>query len=153
MQNCTKEKIILASDHAGYALKQKIHKWLEKKGYKVEDVGCFSEERCDYPDYAEKAARKIAGSRNTIGIMLCGTGIGMCIAANKIKGIHAAVIHNQFTGRAAREHNNANVICLGARVIGFGTAKKAIEAFLSSEFQGGRHARRIAKIRKIEELN
>jgi len=145
-----KEKIIVASDHAGYGLKQKIRNWLERNNYAVEDLGCFSEERCDYPDYAEKAAKAVARSRNTIAILFCGTGIGMCITANKIRGVHAALIHNEFTGRSAREHNNANVICLGARVIGFATAKKAVQAFLNAKFQGGRHARRIAKIRKIE---
>jgi ribose 5-phosphate isomerase B len=146
-----KEKIIIGSDHAGFALKEKIKQWLEKGGYAVQDFGCFSTERCDYPDFAEKVASKVAKSRNTIGILFCGTGIGMCIAANKVKGIHAALIHNEFTGRSAREHNNANIICLGARVIDLATAKKAIEAFLHAEFQGGRHARRVKKIEELEQ--
>lgn len=145
-----KENVIIGSDHAGFVLKEKIKRWLKKKGYAVQDFGCFSAERCDYPDFAEKVARKVAKSRNTIGILFCGTGIGMSIAANKIKGIHAALIHNEFTGKSAREHNNANIICLGARVIGFATAKKTINAFLNAEFQGGRHARRVKKIKRLE---
>lgn len=145
-----KEKIIIGSDHAGFSLKEKVKRWLEKEGYAVQDFGCFSAEHCDYPDFAEKVARKVAKSRNTIGILFCGTGIGMSIAANKIKGIHAALIHNEFTGKSAREHNNANIICLGARVIGFTTAKRAIGAFLKARFQGGRHARRVKKIKELE---
>lgn len=145
-----KKKIAIGSDHAGFALKEKIKKWLQEQGYAVSDFGCFSAESCDYPDFAEKVAKEVAKDRNTIGILFCGTGIGMCIAANKIKGIHAALIHNEFTGRSAREHNNANIICLGARVINFATAKKAISAFLNAEFQGGRHARRVRKIKRLE---
>ncbi len=145
-----KEKIAIGSDHAGFVLKEKIKKWLEKEGYAVSDFGCFSAESCDYPDYAEKVAREVAKRKNITGILVCGTGIGMCIAANKIKGIHAALIHNEFTGRSAREHNNANVICLGARVINFATAKKAVNAFLKARFQGGRHARRVKKIKRLE---
>ena len=145
-----KEKIAIGSDHAGFALKEKIKKWLQEQGYAVSDFGCFSAESCDYPDFAEKVAKEVAKDRNTIGILFCGTGIGMCIAANKIKGIHAALIHNEFTGRSAREHNNANIICLGARVINFATAKKAISAFLNAEFQGGRHSRRVKKIKRLE---
>ncbi|MCD6247030.1 MAG: ribose 5-phosphate isomerase B [Candidatus Diapherotrites archaeon] len=145
-----KKKIAIGSDHAGFALKEKIKKWLQEQGYAVSDFGCFSAESCDYPDFAEKVAKEVAKDRNTIGILFCGTGIGMCIAANKIKGIHAALIHNEFTGRSAREHNNANIICLGARVINFATAKKAISAFLNAEFQGGRHSRRVKKIKRLE---
>jgi len=145
-----KKKIAIGSDHAGFALKEQIKKWLEKEGYSVRDFGCFSAESCDYPDFAEKVAKEVAKDRNTIGILFCGTGIGMCIAANKIKGIHAALIHNEFTGKSAKEHNNANIICLGARVINFATAKKAISTFLNAEFQGGRHSRRVKKIERIE---
>lgn len=145
-----KKKIAIGSDHAGFALKEKIKKWLQEQGYAVSDFGCFSAESCDYPDFAEKVAKEVAKDRNTIGILFCGTGIGMCIAANKIKGIHAALIHNEFTGKSAKEHNNANIICLGARVINFATAKKAISAFLNAEFQGGRHSRRVKKIKRLE---
>lgn len=141
----------MGSDHAGFFMKEKVKHWLQNQGYYIEDLGCFSDESCDYPDYAEKVARTIARERNAIGILFCGTGIGMCIAANKIKGVYAALIHNEFTGRAAREHNNANIICLGARVTRIETAKKAIEAFLNAEFQGGRHARRIKKIEGLEQ--
>ena len=145
-----KEKIAIGSDHAGFLMKEKIKRWLQNQGYAVQDFGCFSDESCDYPDYAEKVARNVAGEKGTIGILFCGSGIGMCIAANKVKGIHAALIHNEFTGRSAREHNNANIICLGARVTDLATAKKAISAFLNAEFQGGRHARRVKKIEELE---
>ncbi len=145
-----KEKIIIGSDHAGFPLKEKVKRWLEKEGYAVSDLGCFSAERCDYPDYAEKVAKKVAKSRNAIGMLFCGTGVGMSIAANKIRGIRAAVVYNEFTGRMAREHNNANIICLGARTTSFNKAKEAIKAFLNAEFQGGRHARRVKKIKELE---
>ncbi|MCX8190550.1 MAG: ribose 5-phosphate isomerase B [Candidatus Diapherotrites archaeon] len=146
-----KEKIILASDHAGFELKEVIKKWLTEQGYKIKDVGCFSKESCDYPDYAEKGAIEVANGKNNLGFFFCGTGIGMCIAANKIKGIRAALIHNESTGKAAREHNNANVVCIGARIISIEEAKKAIYAFLNSKFLGERHERRVAKIEAIEE--
>ncbi|MEM4598839.1 MAG: ribose 5-phosphate isomerase B [Candidatus Diapherotrites archaeon] len=146
-----KENIILASDHAGFCLKEIIRDWLKERGYKVKDVGCFSEESCDYPDYAEKGAFEVVKRKNSVGIFICGTGIGMCITANKVRGIRAALIHNEFTGKAAREHNNANVICIGARVTSTEEAKKAIESFLSSSFLGERHERRVSKIMAIEE--
>ncbi|MEM4662565.1 MAG: ribose 5-phosphate isomerase B [Candidatus Diapherotrites archaeon] len=146
-----KGKIILASDHAGFALKKYIKSWLEKEGYEIKDVGCFSEESCDYPDFAEKGAKEVLTNENSIGLFFCGTGIGMCIAANKIKGIYAAVIHNEFTGKAAKEHNNANVICIGARVTSQKNAKSAISAFLEANFLGERHKRRTDKIKALEE--
>lgn len=146
-----KENIVLASDHAGFCLKEIIHNWLKESGYKVKDVGCFSEDSCDYPDFAEKGALEVVKQKNSIGVFICGTGIGMCITSNKIRGIRAALIHNEFTGKAAREHNNANVVCIGARVLSAEDAKKAIEAFLGSRFLGERHERRINKIKAIEE--
>lgn len=143
-------ELVLGSDHGGFALKEKIKKWLERAGYKVTDSGCYSKKSCDYPDYGKKVACAIAKKRNAIGILFCGTGIGMSITANKTKGIRAALIHNEFTGRMAKEHNNANILCLGGRTTSFAKAKKSIQAFLKAKFQGGRHARRVRKIMALE---
>jgi len=142
-------KIVMGSDHGGFALKEKLKKWLEKEGHSVEDLGCYSRESVDYPEYGARVARAVAGKKK-IGIAICGTGIGICMAANKIKKIRAALIHNEFTGRMAKEHNNANVICLGGRTTSFAQAKKAVKAFLEAEFRGGRHARRVRKIMALE---
>ena len=142
-------KIVMGSDHGGFELKEKLKKWLEKKGHSVEDIGCYSKESVDYPDYGAKVARAVVG-KNRIGIAICGTGIGICMAANKIKGIRAALIYNEFTGKMAKEHNNANVVCLGGRTTRFAQAKKAVNAFLKAGFQGGRHARRVRKIMALE---
>ncbi len=142
--------VFLGSDHGGFALKEAVRKWLEGKGIEAVDLGCFSEENCDYPDYAEKTAVKVKGAKNALGILFCGTGIGMCIAANKVKGIRAALIHNEYSARMAKEHNNANVLCLGGRTMNFEQATSAIEAFLKAEFRGGRHSRRLEKIANLE---
>jgi len=142
-------RIIIGSDHAGFALKKQIKQWLESEGHEVEDVGTDSEESVDYPDFAEKAAKKVA-CEEACGVLICGTGMGMCISANKIKGVRAATIHNEFTGRMAKEHNNANIVCVGSRVIDFDTAVSAVSAWLSSGFEGGRHERRVNKIMKLE---
>lgn len=131
-------------------MKEKTKKWLESKGHAVKDLGCFSEERCDYPDYAEKVAKAVAKKKGAIGLLFCGTGIGMCIAANKVKGSRAALVYNETTGRMAKEHNNANTLCLGGRTTSFANAKKAIGAFLKAEFQKGRHLKRIRKIALLE---
>ncbi len=143
-------RILLGADHGGFRLKEAVRKWLESKGYLVEDNGCFSAERCDYPDYAVKVAREVASTKNALGILFCGTGIGMSIAANKIKGIRAALIHNEYSARMAKEHNNANIICLGGRVLNETQAIDSINAFLNAEFQQGRHSRRLKKITDLE---
>jgi ribose 5-phosphate isomerase B len=143
-------EFVLGSDHGGFPLKEKTKKWLESKGHAVKDLGCFSEERCDYPDYAEKVAKAVAKKKGAIGLLFCGTGIGMCIAANKVKGSRAALVYNETTGRMAKEHNNANTLCLGGRTTSFANAKKAIGAFLKAEFQKGRHLKRIRKIALLE---
>lgn len=142
-------KIVIGSDHGGFTLKEKLKKWLEKEGHSTEDLGCYSKKSVDYPEYGAKVARAVAG-KNKIGIAICGTGIGICMAANKIKKIRAALIYNEFTGRMAKEHNNANIICLGGRTTSFPQAKKAVKAFLKAKFQGGRHARRVRKIMALE---
>ncbi len=146
--------IILASDHGGFELKEFIKKGLENDN-KVKDLGCGSEESCDYPDFAEKVAKEVADDKESVGILCCGTGIGMSIAANKVAGIRAAVIWDEFSAKAAKEHNNANVICLGGRVLEKGDALNLVKIFLNSTFhgekkEGERHKHRVEKIDSIE---
>ncbi len=136
-------KVAIASDHAGFPLKQHLVKFLSDKGYEVSDLGTDSTESCDYPVFADKLCRTISDGTCQLGILVCGTGIGMSMAANKHKGIRAAVCENTFSSEFTRRHNNANVLCLGARVIGSGLAEKITETFLESPFEGGKHQRRI----------
>ncbi|NLC10741.1 MAG: ribose 5-phosphate isomerase B [Firmicutes bacterium] len=147
------KKIVLASDHAGFSLKEELRRYLEDKGYLLEDYGAFASEPVDYPDYALKAARAVAARKFQLGILICGTGIGMAIVANKIPGIRAACCQDCFSARAAREHNDANILTLGARVIGPGLAMMVVENFLEASFQGGRHQRRLEKISSIEKCS
>ena len=142
-------EIVVGSDHGGFGLKQRVKEWLESEEHKVRDVGCHSAESCDYPDFAEKAARAVAGTEK-LGIVFCGTGIGVCMAANKVKGIRAALVYDEFTGRMAKEHNNANVLCLGGWTTEFEKAREAISAFLGAKFEGGRHEARVKKIMDLE---
>ena len=143
-------KIHLGADHAGFRLKEALKEQLVADGHAVEDHGCASEERCDYPDYGAAVGRAVAAEPGSRGLLVCGSGIGISIAANKIAGVRAALVHDETTARLSREHNDANIVCLGARVIGGETAAHALKAFLSTEFAGGRHAGRIAKIGEIE---
>lgn len=144
------KKIIIGSDHGGFALKQEIKKYLEELGYGYEDVGCDSEESCDYPLYGKKAAEKVRKTGG-IGILICGTGIGMCITANKVKGIRAALCHDEYTAKMAREHNNANILCMGGRVLSKDTAKNITKTFLETEFSNEeRHKNRIKEIADLE---
>ena len=139
--------IALGCDHGGYALMQEVKKHLEERGLEYKDYGCYSEESVDYPVYAKKAANAVASGECERGILICGTGIGISIAANKVKGIRAALCHDCFSAQATREHNDANILALGARVTGPGLAVKIVDTFLHTEFSGDeRHARRIAKI-------
>jgi len=142
-------EIVVGSDHGGYGLKLKVREWLEGEEHKVKDIGCHSRESCDYPDFAEKTA-KVVARNDKLGIVFCGTGIGVCMAANKVKGIRAALVYDAFTGRMAREHNNANVLCLGGRTTEFEKAREAIAAFLGAKFAGERHGRRVKKIMDLE---
>ena len=137
-----KVKIIIGSDHAGFRLKNAVVKHLTESGIPVEDAGCDSEDSCDYPAYAKSVAEKVAKG-HSLGILICGTGIGMSIAANKIKGIRAALSFNEFTARMSRRHNNANILVLGSRVVGEGTALSIVDAWLNADFEGGRHQKRI----------
>lgn len=143
-------KIALGSDHGGYSLKLEIIKHLESKGIEFKDFGTYTEESCDYPDYAEHVAMEVAEQNFDFGILVCGTGIGISISANKVPGIRAAVCHNTFSAHATREHNNANILAMGERIVGPGLALDIVDAFLNAEFEGGRHARRINKITEIE---
>lgn len=147
------ELIAVACDHGGFALKCEILKHLEKRGARFEDLGTYSEESCDYPDYAEKACKSVVSGECGCAILVCGTGIGISIAANKIKGIRAAVCTDTFCARFTRLHNDANVLCLGGRVVGPGLAADIVDAFLDSDFEGGRHSRRIEKITALESEN
>lgn len=138
-----KEKIAIGSDHGGFEYKEEIKKHLVEKGYDVIDVGTFSKESCDYPVIAQNLTHKIIDNELEKGILICGTGIGMSIAANKVKGIRAALCGDTFSARATRAHNNSNVLCLGERVIGIELAFDIVDIWLSTEFEGGRHQRRI----------
>lgn len=139
-----KNMIAIGCDHGGVELKDEIVKHLGKKGIECKDVGCYTSESCDYPVYAKKVTDLITSKECKEGILVCGTGIGMSIAANKVKGIRAAVCGDCFSAQATKEHNNANVLCLGARVVGTGLALKIVDTFLETEFSNGeRHVRRI----------
>lgn len=143
--------IAIASDGAGYDLKSSVKTYLEEQGYSVIDCGTDSSESCDYPDFAFKCCRKIVSGEADLGILCCGTGVGMSIAANKVNGIRAACCSDTFSARYTRMHNNANVLCLGQRVIGAGLARELLDAFLSADFEGGRHERRVNKLSMIED--
>ena len=143
-------KIAIGCDHGGYLLKQDILIWLEEHDIDFEDVGCFSTESVDYPIYGEKVARLVASGACEKGIVICTTGIGISIAANKVKGIRAALCGDCYSAEMTRRHNDANILAMGARVLGPGLALKIVDTFLSTEFEGGRHARRIALISDIE---
>lgn len=143
-------KIAIGSDHAGLSLKKHITKYLNEKGYEIQDFGAYSETSCDYADYAIKVAKDIKSGNSDRGILVCGTGIGISIAANKISGIRAALCGDTFSAHASREHNNANVLALGGRVVGVGLALDIVDIFLNTEFEGGRHQKRLDKIIEIE---
>ena len=144
-------KIVIGSDHGGFHLKEVLKQHLAERGIEFHDAGTYTEDSCDYPDIALKVCREITEGRAERGILVCGTGIGMSMAANKVKGIRAALCGDVFSATMSREHNDANVICMGERVLGFGLAVSILDAWLDTEFAGGRHARRVNKIMAIEE--
>ena len=144
------KKIIIGCDHGGFELKNEIIAHLEKRGIEVTDVGTYSTASCNYPDYAHAACAKIQNGEADLGILICGTGIGMSMAANKHKGIRAAVCSDTFSARLTREHNDANVLCFGARVVGEGLALDLVDAYLDAEFMGGKHQSRVDMITAIE---
>lgn len=141
-------KIAIGADHAGFKLKEELKTFLQSRGHEVSDFGCHSEERCDYPDYAQKVAGAVAGGRTERGVLVCGSGIGMCMAANRVAGVRAAVLRLPEEARLSREHNDANIACLGGRINPPDQAKSLLEIFLATKFEGGRHVGRIAKIEK-----
>ncbi len=143
--------IAIASDHAGFHLKEAVRAYLEEKGLTYQDYGVHDAEPADYPDQALLVAEAVAGGAHQLGILICGTGLGMAISANKVPGIRAAVCHDTFSARMAREHNDGNILAMGERVVGVGVALDVVAAFLGTSFLGERHARRVAKIAAIEE--
>jgi|SRR5690554_2358017 len=146
-----KLSIAIGSDHAGYELKNEIMKDLKEKGFDIKDFGVNSPESVDYPDQASLVAKAVASGEFNRGIVICGTGIGISISANKVKGIRAALCGDVFSARMSRAHNDANILALGARVVGPGLALVIVHAFLGEEFLGGRHQRRIDKMMALEE--
>ena len=142
--------IAIGSDHGGYLLKEEIKKHLKEKGYEFKDFGTDSTASCDYPVYAEKVCRAVQSGECEKGILICGTGIGMSMCANKCKGIRAAVCGDHFSAEFTRKHNNAKVLCLGARVIGAGVAMQLVDIFLTTEYEGGRHEKRVEMMMQLE---
>jgi len=143
-------RIALGCDHRGLNLKQAIVSLITKTEHSYEDFGGYDTTPVDYPDIAQEVAEAVARGEFGCGILICSTGIGMSITANKVKGIRAAVCHNPFTARRARQHNNANILCLGADVVGEDSVKEIVQTFLNTEFEGGRHAQRLEKIEALE---
>ena len=139
-------KYFIGTDHAGFEVKDFVIEYLQKKGIEVEDLGTYSTKSVDYPDYAHKVAKAVSENPGTMGILICGSGIGMSLAANKHKGIRAALCHDYYTAEMSRRHNNANILCFGARIVGKGEIESILEAWLSHEFEGGRHQKRVEKI-------
>ena len=147
------KKIVMASDHAGFDLKSTLVEQLKNDGYEVEDAGTYSKDSCDYPVFAEKACRYMLDGKAELCILVCGTGIGMSMAANKVKGIRAACCSDTYSAKYTRLHNDANVLCMGARVLGEGLAYEIAKVFLETEFEGGKHLRRVNMISDIESKN
>lgn len=145
--------LYIASDHGGFDLKKHLKECLRERNVECVDLGVDSRDSVDYPDYAAALARKVLNDKDNQGILICGTGIGMSIAANKFPGIRAALVHDEFTARMAREHNNANVIVLGGRVLNPGLACKIVQIWLDSVYAGGRHQNRLEKICALEHLS
>ncbi|WP_099222983.1 ribose 5-phosphate isomerase B [Listeria costaricensis] len=144
-------KITIGADHGGRKLKDAIVRHLEEKGITMTDIGTYSDDSVDFPSYAEEVSERVIRGEADLGILCCGTGIGMSIAANKISGIRAAVVSDCFSAQATREHNNSNVLCLGERVIGESLALRIVDTWLEAEFLGGRHKRRLDLLEKLEQ--
>lgn len=140
----------MGSDHGGYELKEQIKKHLTEKGFEIKDYGTLDGAAVDYPDIAKVVCDGVVGGDCEYGILFCGTGIGISIAANKVKGIRAAHVTDSYSGKMAKEHNNANVICIGGRITGYEIAREIVDAYISAEFAGGRHIPRVEKIMNLE---
>lgn len=145
-------KLVIGSDHAGFELKENIRSYLEQNGYEYTDIGVYTSESADYPLQAQALCQKITSGECERGILCCGTGIGMSMAANKIDGIRAACCSDYFSAKYTRAHNDANVLCLGGRVVGAGLAEELVKVFIETEFEGGRHQRRVNLIHDLEKL-
>jgi ribose 5-phosphate isomerase B len=145
------KRIAVGADHAGYPLKEEVKRYLTDKGFSVLDLGTDSTESVDYPHFAAKVGRAVTTGEVDQAILCCGTGVGVCISANKVRGVRAASVSEPASARLAREHNDANVLCMGARIVGVELAKQIVDAWLSASFQGGRHQRRVDQIRDLEE--
>ena len=143
-------RISIASDHGGYELKEDLRSWLTEQGHEVEDFGCHSRESCDYADFAEPAARAVAEGKCDRGIVICTTGIGISITANKVKGIRCALCSEPVSASLTRHHNDANMLAMGAGMVGPMMAREVVTAFLTNDFDGGRHQRRVDKITAVE---
>jgi ribose 5-phosphate isomerase B len=143
-------KLVIASDHAGLELRQELVTLLKERSVSFDDVGPTTRDSVDYPDFAVQVSRAVASGAYTLGVLVCGTGIGMSMVANKHRGIRAALCSTEFEARMARAHNDANVLCLGQRTVGAGVARAILEAFLATPFEGGRHAKRVQKITDAE---
>lgn len=139
-------KFFIATDHAGIAIKPDVIIMLQNLGHSVEDLGPFDAQRVDYPDFAHSLCLNVLSTNDTQGILICGSGIGMSLAANKHKGIRAALCHDAYTARMARAHNDANILCFGERIVGLGVIESMLEAWCATSFEGGRHATRVEKI-------
>lgn len=144
-------KVAIGSDHGGLDLKEAVIATLNSLNLEYEDMGTHDRNSCDYPDFAQKVAESVASGRFEQGILICGTGLGMSIAANKVQGIRAALCNEIFSAQMARAHNDANILCLGARVVGAGVAQEIVKAYFGTQFEGGRHARRVEKIGALDE--
>ena len=143
-------RIAMASDHGGFALKEELKVWLAEQGYEVEDFGCHSTDSCDYPDFAQAAARAVAAETCERGIVICTTGIGVSMAANKVHGVRCALCTDPWSAEMTRRHNDANMLAIGAGFTGKNLAERMVEVFLSTDFEGGRHARRVNKLNAIQ---
>ncbi len=139
-------KISITSDHAGVELKEELVEFIESMGHSVKDLGPFNTDSIDYPDYAQKMCKTVVDKESDLGIAICGTGVGMSMACNKVPGIRASLCSESYSAKLTRQHNNSNVLCLGARVIGVELAKDIVNEYLKAEFEGGRHQRRIDKL-------
>ncbi len=145
------KKVAVGCDHGGFVLKDRVVSTLKALGAEVEDFGCFDENSVDYPEYGEKVARAVASGRCELGVVMCGTGIGISISANKVRGIRCAVVTNTYMAKLTKNHNNANIIALGGRVITPDEAEEIVKAWFTAEYEGGRHQRRLDMITRIEE--
>jgi len=143
-------RFYIATDHAGFHYKEQVKEYIRAKGIEIIDLGPDSADRVDYPDYGKKCAEAVKNDKGSFGIIICGTGIGISMAANKVEGIRAALCHDAYTASMARAHNDAQILAFGERVVGMGVVQSMIDAFIETEFEGGRHANRVEKINAID---